>query len=153
MTTTFIGHCETVYRALDERATIKIIGEPPEEAKVFVGKVVEVFRSLGISQTYYGPVFKTLEEVGAILRIQQGGRNVDTVIQIKQLPTVWPENLGWKGRTVEDQPLTDDSTFAMLLSDVQALKDSTGGLNVVLALAELEQRIEALETHVQENAV
>jgi hypothetical protein len=143
MTNTFITHCETTYRAMEDRATIQRSSSTDEEALVFTGRIGEVFKSLNISQTYYGPIFQTLEDVGAILRAQRGGRDVDTIIILKGLPEIWPEGLGWKGRN--SRPLTEDSRYGRLLLDVQELQESIGGLNVVMALSELVARIDALE--------
>ena len=147
MTTTFISHCETVYRALEERATIQLLkdGEGVEKQYLtFIGAVTPVFQSLSISQSYYGPIFQTLEDVGAILKMQQGTRGVDSIIVLRGLPEVWPEGLGWKGS--RSNPLTSDSRYARLLVEVQEIAEGNiGGINVPLALMELEQRIAALE--------
>jgi len=146
MTSTFITHCISLYNALDERAIIKPLPDDTEE-RVFQGAIGTVYRSLGISQTYYGPIFQTLEDVGSILKLQRGGRNQDTVILLRGLPTDWPEDLGWKGESLTHaKPLTEDSRYAKILREVQEIGEGTiGGINVLMALAELEQRVIALE--------
>lgn len=142
MTDTFRQHCETVYNALKDRATLKPTPEGTQEL-VFTGAVSEVYQSLGISQTYYGPIFDTLEDLGAILRIQRGGRGIDTVLVVRELPMIWPEGLGWKGRN--SKPLTDDTRYATILLDVQRLQDSIGNLNVLDAMMDFETRLAKLE--------
>lgn len=142
MTDTFKQHCETVYKALKERATVRPTSDGTNEL-VFTGAVSEVYQSLNISQTYYGPIFETLEDIGAILRIQRGGRGIDSVMVIRELPEVWPKGLGWKGRN--SRPLTDDSRYATLLLDVQRLQESIGGLNVLNAMMDFENRLQRLE--------
>lgn len=137
MTEIFIQHCIAVYKALDERATVKA------KERVFAGSVVETFKTTGISQTYYGSVFNTLEDVGAIEKIQRGGRDVDTVIVLKGLPKKWPEGLGWKGKNLK--PLTEDTRYATLLLEVEKLKELMGGIDVKTALLEHEDRITKLE--------
>jgi hypothetical protein len=148
MTPTFIAHCETLYRALAERATIQRFSEDDSQPAelVFKGAVVPVYKSLGISQTYYGPIFETLEDVGAILKIQQGARGIDTVIVLRGLPKKWPASLGWNG--ARSEPLTDATRYAKLLHEVQEIQHSIGGINVLLALAELEERMIRLESRV-----
>ncbi len=142
MTEVFTQHCIRMYKALDERATTRTDDDGSPE-RVFIGAVSPIYKSLKISQTYYGPIFQCLEDVGAILKVQQGARGIDTVILLRGLPNVWPEGLGWKGdRSV---PLTEDSRYARILLEVQEMKGSIGGINVVLALQELEQRVVALE--------
>lgn len=137
MTDTFIQHCETVYRALTERATVK------DGQLVFVGKLTDAFKSTGLSMTYYGPVFKTLEDTGAILKIQQGGRNLDSILCLQGIPSEWPEGLGWKGKN--SKPLTDESRYGTLLLEVEEIKQSLGGINIVSVLLDFEQRLKALE--------
>jgi len=146
MTSTFITHCTSVYNALDERAIIKPMSDGTEE-RVFQGAVSPVYKSLGFSQTYYGPIFQTLEDVGSILKLQRGGRGLDTVIALRGLPDVWPEDLGWKGQVLTHaQPLTEDSRYGKILREVQEIQQGTiSGINVLTALVELEQRVLALE--------
>jgi hypothetical protein len=148
MTDVFVQHCITVYEALDDRATLKHNPETDTEEKVFVGAVVQVYKSLGISQTYYSPIFRTLEDVGAILRMQKGARGQDTVIVLRGLPDEWPVGLGWKGSRSE--PLTEDSRYGRLLEVTQELQEgSINGINVILALTEIETRVGALESKIQ----
>lgn len=139
MTSTFINHCETVYNALDERAVIK------ENEKVFSGAVAQVYSMLGISQSYYGPIFQTLEDVGAVLKLQRGGRGVDTVFVLRGLPEVWPEGLGWNGRN--NKPLTSSTKYDTLLLDVRRIQEQIGTLDLVGLLVNLEQRLSRIEAN------
>lgn len=148
MTDTFIGHCELVYKALAERSTIRTNPVTDEPELAFVGAIVPVYKSLNLSQSYYSPIFKTLEDVGAILKVQTGGRGVDTVMLLRGLPDEWPEGLGWKGS--RSNPLTEDSRYGRLLELVQEIEKGTiKGIDVILALTELESRVVALESKVQ----
>lgn len=142
MTETFNTHCARVYKALDERATYR--DNEGVKERVFVGAVTPVYKLLNISQAYYGPIFKTLEDVGAILKVQTGARGIDTIIVLRGLPEAWPTGLGWDGS--KSRPLTEDSRYGRILRDVQEMQDGKiGGVNVLLALSELEQRIIVLE--------
>ena len=143
MTTTFVEHCVTVYKALEERSTIKVVASEPDPVRVFSGRVSEAYNACNISQTYYGPIFKTLEDTGALLKIQRGGRGIDSVFVLRGLPDVWPNGLGWRGKNSE--PLTEDSRYGTILLEVESIKDSIGGINVVTALSDFEQRLVKLE--------
>jgi hypothetical protein len=108
---------------------------------------MQVYQSLGISQAYYGPIFETLEDVGSIQKLQRGARGVDTVIVLLGLPEVWPEGLGWKG--ARENPLTEDSRYGKVLHDVQEIQSGQiGGINVLTALVELDDRLTKLEAMV-----
>ena len=147
MTNTFITHCEALYKALEERATIQYT-ESEGNVLVFSGAISVVFRSTGISQSYYGPIFQTLEDVGAILKIQRGAAGVDTVIVLRGLPEVWPEDLGWRGKNSD--PLTEDSRYARILVQLQEIEQGNiNGISILTALIELEERVVALESKVQ----
>lgn len=135
--TTFTDHCETVYNALAERATINI----KTDELVFTGAISQVYRSLGISQSYYSSIFDTLEEVGSILKIQKGARSVDTVMALRGLPEVWPEHLTQHPK----KDLTGPEGYATLVLDVKKIQDSIGSLNVIEALINLDTRLGQLE--------
>lgn len=139
MTATFVSHCEIVYNALLDRSTIN----KETDEMVFTGAISQVYGSLGISQSYYGPIFDTLEEVGAILKLQRGGRGVDSVLVLRGLPKVWPEGLGWRGRNAN--PLTSDTRYDTLSLDLQRVKESIGDLNVIRVLMDFETRLSTLE--------
>ena len=139
MTDTFVQHCITVYNALDEVATTKVTISG-EEARIFTGKITEIFKATKIARTYYSPILKSLERHGALLKLQRGGRNQDTVYALQGLPSEWDVD-GWNDST----GLTKVSTYAMLTAEVESLKSQLGGFNVVEALAEVEKRLVALE--------
>lgn len=139
MTVTFINHCIKMYDALNERAIDKTL-ESGAEARVFAGSYTEVWQSTGIAQTYYSPVRKALERHEAILVLQRGGRNVDTVIVLKGLPETWDID-GWR----DNSDLTRSTSIARLSVEVSEVKKALGGLDVTSALVEVEKRLVALE--------
>lgn len=147
MTDTFIQHCITVYSALDDRAKIHEL-KSGEKARVFAGSFTEVFKSTGLSRTYYTSIRRALENHNAILILQKGSRNSDTVIVLRGLPDKW-EIDGWN-----DGRLTKPPEYARLRAEVEEqleeIKKSTGGLNVAAALVEFEKRVVTLETEVAE---
>lgn len=141
----FVQHLEKVYKALEERATMKVLhlDDVSRQELVFVGGITEVYQSTGISQAYYGPIFNALDEAGAILRVQRGGKNVDTVIVLRGLPEVWPEELITSVTAKKD--LTNANQYATVMAEIQKLRESLGGLSIVEVLFDFESRIAALE--------
>ena len=135
MTDTFIQHCITVYESLQASSITKKL-ESGENAQVFVGKYAELWTTTGVSRTYYSSVKKCLEKHNAIVVIQRGGRDIDTVIVLRGLPEVWDVD-GWR----DGEGLTTATRYATLSSDVQEIKKSLGGLNVVKVLSEFEKRV------------
>jgi hypothetical protein len=139
MTETFINHCITLYNALDGVATDKKL-ESGGIARVFVGSYTDVWKSTKIPQTYYSPIRISLAKHHAIDILQKGTKNTDTVIVLRGLPETWDID-GWR----DDKGLTKSSRHAMLMADVQDLKKSLGGINVLMALQEFEKRLIKLE--------
>lgn len=146
MTDTFIQHCISVYQALDDRGKIHEL-PTGEKARVFAGNYTEAFQATGLSRTYYTSTRRALEKHNAILVLQKGARNVDTVIVLRGLPETWDIE-GWNDST--GKPLTSAPDYAMLRSDVDELKASIGGINLTSALMEFEERVKTLETQVAE---
>lgn len=144
MTETFIQHCITLYEALADRSSIKEL-DSGGKARVFAGRYSEVWQSTGLSQTYYKPVREALERHNAILILQKGSRNADTVIVLRDLPKEheWQIN-GWR----DGSGLTSPSEYDTLRAELDEIKKSQGGINVVAALEQFEKRVVALEVEV-----
>jgi len=139
MTETFINHCIKMYESLDALSTDKEL-DSGKTVRVFIGSYMNTWKSTKISQTYYSPVKKALTRHGAIEVLQRGGRSTDTVIHLCGLPDTW-EIDGWNDRV----GLTSSTNYARLASEVEGIKKSLGGINVIAALQELEKRLVALE--------
>lgn len=146
MTDTFVQHCITLYQALDDRAKIHEL-QNGEKARVFAGNYTEVFHATGLSRTYYTSTRRALEKHDAILILQRGARSTDTVIVLKGLPETWDVE-GWNDGS--GKVLTNARDYATLCSDVDTLRESLGGINVVAALTEFEKRVKALEAQIEE---
>lgn len=146
MTETFINHCIKMYNALDERATDKQVESDGKTttARIFAGSYFECWKSTRIAQTYYSPVRKALERHEAIHILQKGGRSTDTVIHLRGLPDTWDVD-GWNDAV----GLTKTRTYARLVADVQETKKLVGGINIPEALIEVERRLDALRTEVE----
>lgn len=147
MTSTFILHCEKFYNAIDEVSTD--IEADGKTVRRFAGKITEVWKSTGIAQTYYTPVTKCLERHSAILRVQTGGRNADTVFILNGLPDQWEVD-GWKGESsvLTQSGLTVGQKHDKLDKRLDDLETSLGGINVLKALESMETRLKALEAQI-----
>jgi hypothetical protein len=134
-------HASRYYAGLKEDAnTEKMHGV---DVLIFRGSVVSVFRSLGISQSYYSKIRKRLIDMGCTTLIRQGGRGADTVLVLHREPTLED----WKNLT--DAPLTAALDVAILAQRVEDIAKLIGGINVKSAIADLALSIESLQREVE----
>jgi hypothetical protein len=121
-----------MYDALKERA----------EDDTFTGSVVEVYRTLGISNQYYKQILQGLVESGAIEHVQRGHHKRPTIYKILKKPTKTElakiDFLTPKTRRAK----VDDSEILRRLNE---LERRVGKVDVIAALTNLEKRITALE--------
>ena len=141
MSTSIFNHAVKVYEAMrKESKRTKLEGVP---VQVYEGKVTHLYYGLGISQTYYGTIFKGLQQVGSITKVNRGGRGTaPTMYVLHHKPTLDE----WKN--LATKPLTRPRDFAILSQQVQDLAQQIGGINIGEALVHLEQRIERVEQKV-----
>jgi len=143
-----LEHAHTFYSALTDQAKLEPVAdntpgspEPVKELLVFRGKLQDVWAAAGISQAYYSNIRKLLRENGCITVVQQGTRNVPTIMVLNHPP---PE-----GAKIPEEPLTARPTFAILDRRVEALESwrdtFAGGINIAEALRNMELRIASLE--------
>jgi hypothetical protein len=133
-----IRHALAVYNVLNDSSKLEDIGQE-KSARIFRGKITDVFRSTGIGQSYYTSVFNQLETQGCITILQRGARSVESVIVLHRPPTV-------EGYVAESKSaLTDAERYANLRDDVEALKTLVGGIHIGEALKEVEQRLRIVE--------
>lgn len=145
MSETFIGHCVKFYEALNA-VSIDHSLDDGEVVRRFAGKVTEVYVSTGIAQTYYSPIIKQLEKMGAIHKVQRGGRNADTVYVLNGLPDMLDPV--WEGVSANNsglKTLTSTHSYAKLAEQVRELDNLLGGINVLEALEELDSRLKTVE--------
>jgi hypothetical protein len=143
MASTVFQHAHTFYTAMDERANDEI-WDNGAEVRVFRGKVTIVFRSLEISQSYYGRVKTALIESGCISFAQVGSRGNPSTILLHHPPSSDEFSLR------EDRPLTKNVEAAMLSQRMDGIENRLGGMNVVEALANVESRLRDLDSRVRQ---
>lgn len=123
-------HMISVYRAMLEDS------EEQEDHRVYIGKLSQLVRDLGISMTYYSDIFRALYEGSYAALEDRGGRNKPSTVILLREPTV--EEL--MGLT-----LTKPGPILSLVKRMEAIEASLGGIYVVGALKEFERRLIALE--------
>lgn len=131
-------HSHSTYEALEHSASTEHVGD--QELRIYRGSVTKLWKTLNISMGYYSDVFTALEHNSCITRIQQGGRNVDSIIVLHGPPA-------WESWTTEglQEPLTQPKPTDILSQRVEDLERRLGRLNIVEALANHEERLTALE--------
>lgn len=134
-----IRHTATVYQALNDESKLEDIGEE-HNARIFRGKLTEVFKSTGVGATYYSEVFRQLDEQGCVTLLQRGSKSVDSVVILHRPPS--PDGY----LPPPKSPLTNPERYANLQEDVEALKTLVGGIHIAEALKEIEDRFKKLES-------
>lgn len=113
---------------------------------VYRGSLTQLFDATGFSRAYYTDVFQRLEDCGSIAKLQRGGRNADTVIVLRQAPTLE----SWNGTPTATSHLTPRGPSAILEQQVRDLVQLLGGMNIVQALGELQGQIANLNSRVNQ---
>lgn len=109
------------------------------ELRVFKGGLVDLFRKLGVSQSYYSSINRALREMGCISLIRRGSRGSGSVVALHHPPeqTEFVRFL--------NQPLTESPEAAKLAERLEILERRLGGMNIVEALRNMDERLNRLE--------
>lgn len=130
VTETIATHAIAVYDRMEE------VSVERNGMRIFTGSLAEVIKELGISMTYYSRIFRLLYDHGYCALGDRGGRAKPSTVLLLRRP-----------ERDELLALTTDGTDDMvsLVTRLEALESSIGGIHVVGALKELERRIQRLE--------
>ena len=123
-----------LYKLLDE-----IPGEQDRGRKLIEARRTEVFGKLGISMTYYSPLWRGLESMGCIGQVSKAGHGRVGKILLHHPPTDESFDFG------SIRHLTEHSEFDTLASRIEILERRLQGIEVGEAFVALHMRIEALE--------
>lgn len=131
--------------ALDVYDALAANAEKEDKLLVFRGTVGAVYSGLGISQSYYSPIFNLLEYNECIERVARGARGAESIIVLLKRPKdAHSLELPAKDEKVPED-LTNDPEFVKLKQRVEALETITGGLDIVGVLKNFEDRLTAQE--------
>lgn len=139
---TIAAHALTLYQEFVKRATEEFIGDNDTHT-VFRGSIVDVYRATKISNTHYTRLFRLLEECGSFEIIERGGLNTESTVILHGEPEL--ENLVQLGHS----PLTDApkaATLKAVQKKLLTLEAMLGGMNIVEAIKNLDNRITKLES-------
>jgi hypothetical protein len=140
MASALLKHTTALYHALDAAATTETVNG--SDTRVFRGSIVETFRSIGISQSYYSEVRKGLLKSESISILQQGSKNAKSVIVLHKEPS--EESL----ETIESLGLTEEAEPAIVLQELRDLKRLIGSISVPDALVNIERRLQEFDNRI-----
>lgn len=138
------SYCSLLYERMDSEATVE------ENERVWRGKIISTCAELGIPEGTYAKVVGQLRKMGCIEQVMRGYRgNAPSVYTLQYPPT--PEV--WRQAVTGTIPLTDGPTFDRVAALVEDLRKQMGGVNLVSALANIEERLTKLETAIRSNNI
>lgn len=141
MPSAVFDHTISFYNLLAESAKEEEL-EDGTQVQIFRGSITNLYRSLGVSQSYYSQVRKALIELGCIAILQQGARNTDSVVAVHHPPD--GDEL-----EVNKSRLTPNLNSAILSQRVDDINRLVGGIHLPDALADHEKRLRTIEREVK----
>lgn len=128
--------------------------EDDPEARVYHGKVTELFSKLGISMSYYTPIRRYLTTNGSIKMVKRGGRGLASDVLLRHPPPAPDASSG--NVKIEPDHLTARRHLATLVAEaekrldrLEAWRETTGGVNIAETMRNHESRITQIEKHEQ----
>jgi hypothetical protein len=137
-----VSHCASLYAKMDAEAK----ESDSSGARIWRGKIVDACISIGIAIGSYSRVVNALRTLGCIEQLEQGNRGRATSYRLVYPPTpeVWKRNAPERTEDLTNAPSLD--ILSAQIEDVkQELKARLGGIDVVAALATLEQQVSNLQ--------
>lgn len=133
-------HMQNFYRHMDENAEDieyrESTATDPLPVRAWTGELVRTARDLGISNSYYSQVTRSLEAMGCITLLRRGSQNVGSVVALHHPPEFESFNPDLTRRR-EAATLTEQR--------LKNLETLVGGINVGEAMLEIQTRLEILE--------
>ncbi len=134
-TDTMVRHAKTLYNHLKEKARDEEV--QGGTLKVFRGSLTHEYDELGISRSYYTPIVTFMRENECVSFIQRGSRSAESIIVLHREPSA-------DGMTLP--ALTGRAHGAKVEARIKALEKSTGGINIVKAIHDMDKRLKKLES-------
>lgn len=131
------GYCRDFYNLLESKAEMEMVNGVP--LKLFRGPLTGVYKELGIGQSYYSMINRTLREMGCVTLMRRGARGSDSVLALHHPPDE-TEFLFSQSRR-----LTDPPPAAKLTERIERLERRLGGVDIGKALNEIDERLTKLE--------
>jgi len=130
ITDTIATHMIAVWKAMEEES------EEREDHKIYVGRLSQLVKNLGISMTYYSKIFRALYDGSYAALEDRGGRDKPSTVILLREP---------KKDELMALTLSNPGPILSLTKRLDAIETSLGGLYVIGAFKALEGRIAELE--------
>jgi hypothetical protein len=116
-----------------------------KKLRLYEGKVVTTFQTIGISAAYYTELFNVLKELGCIELVDRGVRGRPTKYRLHGKPTEDAYEARYvKGLTTADKPAT--IPLDELEQRIKNLEGRLSGLQIKEIIVNYEDRIASLES-------
>lgn len=133
------SYCGLLYERMDAEATIQ------ENVRVWSGRLISTCKEIGIPEGTYSKVANKLRSMGCIEQVNRGyrGNQLSTfILHVPPTGDLWEQDFTFQG-------LTTGPSLDRLRSSVEDLRKQLGGINIVDALANVEGRLQKLETAIK----
>jgi hypothetical protein len=131
-------YTEDFYNRLMEGAKRKTINGV--KVHVWEGSLTDLYRNMGIGQSYYSKIMNNLKSMGCVTMTQRGSRKTPSILVLHHSP----DRAEWQAHHARPD-LTNRLEGATLTDRVFNLEQRIGGINIVDALRNLDERLQALE--------
>lgn len=131
-------YTDDFYKRLVEGSEIKKVSNV--NVRVWEGSLTELYRGMGIGQSYYSRIMNSLKSMGCVTMTQRGSRKTSSILVLHHEP----DRAEWEAHHARPD-LTGRMEGATLSDRVFNLEQRIGGVNIVDALRNLENRLQALE--------
>lgn len=122
-------HIIAVYKAMYAES-VEVDGN-----RIYIGSLSSLVRSLA-SSTYYAPLTRALYDGGYVALVDRGGRSKPSTLLLLREPQ-------------EDElmalTIDDGSPILSLVNRIEQLESRIGGLDVPIALIEIDRRLQVIE--------
>jgi len=123
-------HIINVYERMEAES------EEIDDIRIFTGTLSTILIELGISMSFYKPIFRVLYDGGYCALGDRGARGKASTVVLLQRPEK-DELMDLTDRTI--------SPILSLVRELETIKASLGGLHVVGVMSELEKRLIVVE--------
>ncbi len=141
-------YCSALYNLMDENSEVLPIKDG--EVRIWKGYLTQACGLVEIPEGVRNRVIKRLGDVGSIQVVEQGRRNYPSVVALMYPPTdeVWR---AYQDETLQSELLTSGPDPATLAQQIRDIREQMGGVNLVEALKNHEERITSLETKLRKS--
>lgn len=139
-------HARAVFKLLVDRAVTMTVQVPLSDevitVPVFRGRIGDLYDEAGVSKAYYSKVRRILLDCGAIQILERGTIHAPSIVVVdpNKTPPVAPPNV-----KLIESGLTKPPRGDKIERRVTALENKLGGLDIVEALRNLENRLSLIE--------